>query len=298
MHLTLAANEIRPLRIAWISAFPIEWLSDPPEAVRNLPKQHPLSWMRVLLGELSQDPTLEFHVLVLRKQFATNVTFVRNGVTFHLIKTIGGLRAPTLFWSDTWLIRRKLAEISPDLVHAWGTEMGAAVVAPRLKYPYLVTVQGLLTWLNEVTRMDPYHRFMARLERRHLPKAPLVTTESAFAVDFLKRRWPEMNVRQVEHAPDWIFHRIKRQPKTKPVRFIFVGGLNRLKGGDLLLLALERLVTKISFELLVDFQNGLVMRAVGDTMIISPPLVINEEEIDELIVKARRCLDATAADVK
>lgn len=45
------------------------------------------------------------------------------------------------------------------------------------------------------------------------------------------------------------------------------------------------------------FQNGLVMRAVGDTMIISPPLVINEEEIDELIVKARRCLDATAADV-
>ncbi len=45
------------------------------------------------------------------------------------------------------------------------------------------------------------------------------------------------------------------------------------------------------------FQNGLVMRAVGDTMIISPPLVINEEEIDELIVKARRCLDLTAADV-
>jgi len=45
------------------------------------------------------------------------------------------------------------------------------------------------------------------------------------------------------------------------------------------------------------FQNGLVMRAVGDTMIISPPLVINDEEIDELIVKARRCLDATAADV-
>ena len=45
------------------------------------------------------------------------------------------------------------------------------------------------------------------------------------------------------------------------------------------------------------FENGLVMRAVGDTMIISPPLVINEDEIDELIVKARRCLDATAADV-
>lgn len=46
------------------------------------------------------------------------------------------------------------------------------------------------------------------------------------------------------------------------------------------------------------FRNGLVMRAVGDTMIISPPLVINREEIDELIDKARRCLDATAADAQ
>ncbi|WP_313025360.1 aspartate aminotransferase family protein [Pseudomonas lopnurensis] len=44
------------------------------------------------------------------------------------------------------------------------------------------------------------------------------------------------------------------------------------------------------------FRNGLVMRAVGDTMIISPPLVIDEGEIDELIDKVRRCLDATAKD--
>ncbi len=44
------------------------------------------------------------------------------------------------------------------------------------------------------------------------------------------------------------------------------------------------------------FRNGLVMRAVGDTMIISPPLVISEEQIDELVGKVRLCLDATAKD--
>ena len=43
------------------------------------------------------------------------------------------------------------------------------------------------------------------------------------------------------------------------------------------------------------FQNGLVMRAVWDTLIISPPLVMNRDEIDELIALARRCLDLTAA---
>lgn len=46
------------------------------------------------------------------------------------------------------------------------------------------------------------------------------------------------------------------------------------------------------------FSNGLVMRAVRDTMIISPPLVMTRAHIDELIEKAWRCLDLTARDLK
>ena len=41
-------------------------------------------------------------------------------------------------------------------------------------------------------------------------------------------------------------------------------------------------------------RNGLVMRAVGDTMIMSPPLVIKAAEIDEMVSKIWRCLDLTA----
>lgn len=39
--------------------------------------------------------------------------------------------------------------------------------------------------------------------------------------------------------------------------------------------------------------SGLVMRAVGDTMIISPPLCISRDEIDELIFKAGQALSLT-----
>jgi putrescine aminotransferase len=42
-------------------------------------------------------------------------------------------------------------------------------------------------------------------------------------------------------------------------------------------------------------EAGLVMRAVGDTMIVSPPLVITEAQVDELLEKALKALDATAA---
>jgi putrescine aminotransferase len=40
-------------------------------------------------------------------------------------------------------------------------------------------------------------------------------------------------------------------------------------------------------------ENGLVMRAVRDSMIVSPPLVISEAQIDELIEKAHASLDMT-----
>ncbi|SFH66682.1 aspartate aminotransferase family protein [Modicisalibacter xianhensis] len=44
----------------------------------------------------------------------------------------------------------------------------------------------------------------------------------------------------------------------------------------------------------LSFEKGLVMRSVGDTMIISPPLVITREQIDELVALARQALDDTA----
>jgi putrescine aminotransferase len=42
------------------------------------------------------------------------------------------------------------------------------------------------------------------------------------------------------------------------------------------------------------FKNNLIMRATGEAMIISPPLIITKEEIDELIRLAKLSLDQTA----
>ncbi len=37
--------------------------------------------------------------------------------------------------------------------------------------------------------------------------------------------------------------------------------------------------------------NGLIMRAVGDSMILCPPLIITRPQIDEIVSKARQSLD-------
>ena len=46
------------------------------------------------------------------------------------------------------------------------------------------------------------------------------------------------------------------------------------------------------------FGNGLIMRAVGDRMIIAPPLVITRAQIDEMVALITLCLDRTLADVR
>ncbi len=46
------------------------------------------------------------------------------------------------------------------------------------------------------------------------------------------------------------------------------------------------------------FGNGLIMRAVGDRMIIAPPLVTTKAQIDEMITLIIKCLDLTHNDIK
>jgi glycosyltransferase involved in cell wall biosynthesis len=256
------------MKVAWISHFAVEWLPDAPEAVRNLPRGHPATWQMVLLDELVQGSRFkvqslgekvrspesgvrspELHIISVRKHFERSFSFEWRGVTFHCLKVPGGMRTATLFWWETLLIRRCLARIKPDLVHAWGSERGAALVASRLKYPYLVTMQGLLEWYAERVRLSRYQRLEAKLERPSLRRASVVTTESTFGVKWLRDHYPHLEVRQAEHAANWLFHKLERRPKTKPLHFLYVAMMSRLKGTDILLQALDRLTEEFDFRL-------------------------------------------------
>src|ERR1043166_3859759 len=211
----------RPLKVAWISFFPIELLPELPAPLRNLPRLHPATWQRVLLEELKDKPDLKLEIIAVRKQFPHNCSFDWGGATFHCIRVPPGLRTLSLFWLETLLIRRCLVRIRPDLVHAWGSERGAALIGSRLGWPYLVTMQGLLEWYAQQVDLGLVSRLEAKLERIALRRASVVTTESTFSVNWLREHYPHLEVRQAEHAPGWVFHRLRRQPETHPVRFLY-----------------------------------------------------------------------------
>lgn len=239
------------LRVAWISDFGIEWLPGLPSALDSLPKDHPMTWQRVLLDEFEKREDIELHIIVLRKNLKANVRFERHGVSFHVLKTMGGLRAPSFFWLDTILIRRLLKSLNPDVVHAWGIERGAGLVASRMAYPYVLTIQALVSWYMQETRLGAYHRFSGLFERRSLERATIVTTESTFSVGYLRQNYPGVVVRQVEHAPSRLFHEIRRRPQTSPLRFLSVGTFGHRKGTDLLLQAFAQLMPDADFQLVI-----------------------------------------------
>jgi len=252
-----------PLTVAWISDFPVEWLPDLPEPLRSLPRQHPATWQMVLLSEFEKNPAVRVHVVLMRRRIARSFSFERNGTTFHVLKAPASLRLISLFWLDKFLIQRVCQKINPDLVHAWGSERGAVLVAHRLGYPYVATVQGLLSWYREIGPLHPYERFAELLERRSFPRAPVITTESSFAVDYLKQRYRCRQVCQAEHAPNRAFHQVQRRPVAGPGQFISVGTLGHRKGTDLLFQALDRLRPEMPFKLTVicspnpDYLNSL-----------------------------------------
>jgi putrescine aminotransferase len=46
------------------------------------------------------------------------------------------------------------------------------------------------------------------------------------------------------------------------------------------------------------FGNGLIMRAVGERMIVAPPLVVTRAQLDEMAALILHCLDLTLADAQ
>jgi putrescine aminotransferase len=46
------------------------------------------------------------------------------------------------------------------------------------------------------------------------------------------------------------------------------------------------------------FNSGLVSRAIRDTMVLAPPFVISEQEVEEIVTKLKAAIDNTARDLK
>jgi glycosyltransferase involved in cell wall biosynthesis len=243
----------QPLRVAWFSYFPIERLPDLPAELAGLPRIHPATWQRVLWDQLKANERISLDIIVLRSHFQRDFILERNNTRFHCVKTPGGLRTGSFYWLDTFLIRKKLKALNPDLIHAWGTEFGAAAVAGRIRklgYSTLVTMQGIMTWYGSVFPLNTHQKVARHFEPSSLSRARVATTESKFAMRYLGERYPNLKLLQAEHAPNPIFAGIRRNPEPNKIRILCLGTFLFWKGADVVIQALNDLTHSYNFELL------------------------------------------------
>jgi len=207
-----------PLRVAWLCSFPVEQIPECPEVLLKDGRRVTSSWLLTLRDALSEAP-LELHIFSFRNNLSEPVVFTSGNATFYILPSRGGTRAPSLFATSYFSLRPWIERVRPHVVHGWGTENGAQVIAPLFDRPTLLSMQGLMTWYVCETRFKPYHLFIALLEALFSSAPVHITTESTFSVRWMRSIAPTAAVQQVEHAPhpsffDIVleaFHRIAQQ---------------------------------------------------------------------------------------
>lgn len=162
--------------------------------------------------------------------------------TFHRIPT-KSVSASLLLgrWPHRLCASRLMRRIKPNLIHCWGTENLNSSALLAFQGPSILSMQGIVSPYLETGDLNTWQWKMFRhYERKSLRLATIVTSESQWGLDRIAEIHPSVSSQRIEYGIHPSFYRIALSPVISQPRFLFVGGLNRLKGIDILIEMLRR----------------------------------------------------------
>ena len=184
---------------------------------------------------LSRLKDIELHIITIGDK---NTQFKEGNTNVHVTKksTYYPLHIP----SAVWYLKRKIMEIDPDVVHAQGTftpySTAAALVCKE--YPTLLSVRGIMAKeLKFYKGLD--FIFAAAIEKINekgvLSKIPNIIVTSPHSKDVIKTM-TNSNIYVVPNGIDFDeIQNIRAEDHLKHPAILFMGGLNKVKGIDVLL---------------------------------------------------------------
>jgi glycosyltransferase involved in cell wall biosynthesis len=229
------ASPRAPLRVAWLAPYDLSHLADRlPSPLQG--RFHNSPWITNGARAMAEGGAIDLHVVTHDRRIASDLTFVKGGITFHLIRTPLAVvpRAAVLYQLDLGPFLRTLNEIRPDLVHGHGTENIFSYAAVRSRYPHVLSIQAIIA---ELVRTHPsfsrewfQHSLVRLVERYTLRRARWVVIKAPFVESRLRSVNPGVTVRLVENIVSTPFFAVKRCPGTTRKKIVFVGRLTPTKG--------------------------------------------------------------------
>lgn len=207
-----------------------------------------------LTYHLSHIKDIELHIIAVGKE---NKQFKRDNLILHTIKERKNFRILFLL-SLIQNMKRKIAEIDPDVVHAISTgyHYSLAAVFLRDKYPVLLTAYGITAkqikyYREEYKKIQKIRTYILSpihiiKERYVLSKIPNIIVDSA-SIKNIVSKWTKSKICVVPAGIEYDeIQKIQSQIllNEKPDIF-FVNNLKKLKGVDILIKAISIVINSI-----------------------------------------------------
>lgn len=214
------------MRIAVLADFPIHVI--PGYESRN-PNAHYATWLPQLAEVFREQRDLQFTWIGLGPAYS-NERIESNGQVFEFHTSPRRFRALAAHQFERRLIRKRLAELRPDLVHAWGSEGPYALAATDSAWKSLVSMQGILTEYSRVSKMPMRVHLQAWFERQALRKARWVSVESTWGREKTAPLAPSAEIRLIEYGAHHSFFEVKWEPDPSAPAAVYVGTTEERKG--------------------------------------------------------------------
>ncbi len=189
-------------------------------------------------------------------------------------------RTGAWFGSETFAIRPDIMTIAKGLSSGY-MPIGASVISEKIATQFEADAGEFFH--GYTYSGHPVACAVALENLRILEEEAIVDTVAERTAPYLKRRWLELG----DHP---LVGEARIAGMVGAVELVAEKACRRPFAAD------EGAVGLICRN--YSFANGLVMRHVGDKMIICPPLVISQAEIDELVALALKTLDQTHAHLR
>lgn len=217
------------MRIAIIANVPV-WIL--PGLARLRHGRHYATWLEPLIP--AWEPELgdfELHWITLSKETREVIELTAFGQSFHILPRGSlGLQMVSGYVGEILRIRKVLARLKPDLVHAWGSEDVCGLAGAFGGVPNrLFTLQGCLTEYVRILGGSALFKLQAGYERFTVRRYSAGTAESPGAAGLLRGLNPEMEVQVVDYGVNPRFFETQWRPAATP-EVLFVGSVCERKG--------------------------------------------------------------------